>query len=54
MVKGFNPIMPVFQGLVTEEQLTALVAYVKTLSPSQAAAGAGPVSAGTKSQDPKE
>ena len=54
VVKGFNPIMPVFQGLVTEEQLTALVAYVKTLGPSQAAAGAGPVSAGTKSQDPKE
>ncbi|SRR5579872_2122005 len=33
VVKGFKPIMPVFQGLVSEEQLTALVAYIKSLSP---------------------
>jgi cytochrome c oxidase subunit II len=52
VVSGFKPIMPVFQGLVTEEQLTALVAYIKTLGPSQAAAGSAP--ARTKSQDPKE
>jgi cytochrome c oxidase subunit 2 len=32
VVKGFKPIMPVFQGLVSEEQLTELVAYVKSLS----------------------
>jgi cytochrome c oxidase subunit 2 len=31
-VKGFQPIMPTFQGLVSEEQLNALVAYVKSLS----------------------
>jgi len=31
-VKGFQPIMPTFQGLVSEEQVTALVAYVKSLS----------------------
>jgi cytochrome c oxidase subunit 2 len=31
-VKGFQPIMPTFQGLVTEEQVNALVAYVKSLS----------------------
>jgi cytochrome c oxidase subunit II len=54
VVSGFKPIMPVFQGLVTEEQLTALVAYIKTLGPSQAAAGPSPVPAATKSQDPKE
>lgn len=30
-VKGFQPIMPTFQGLVTEEQVNALVAYVKSL-----------------------
>jgi cytochrome c oxidase subunit II len=29
---GFQPIMPTFQGLVTEEQLLALVEYVKSLS----------------------
>jgi len=33
-VKGFAPIMPTFQGLVSEEQLNALVAYVKSLSAS--------------------
>ena len=33
-VKGFQPIMPTFQGLVSEEQLNALVAYVKSLSAS--------------------
>jgi len=32
IVSGFKPIMPTFQGLVSEEQLNALVAYVKSLS----------------------
>jgi cytochrome c oxidase subunit 2 len=40
-VKGFQPIMPTFQGLVSEEQLNALVAYVKSLSQP----GAGEVKA---------
>jgi cytochrome c oxidase subunit 2 len=31
IVKGFKPVMPTFQGLVSEEQLNALVAYVKSL-----------------------
>ena len=39
-VKGFQPIMPTFQGLVSEEQVNALVAYVKSLAPSGTAAGA--------------
>src|SRR5258705_4530252 len=29
---GFQPIMPTFQGLVTEEQLLELIEYVKSLS----------------------
>ena len=29
---GFQPIMPTFQGLVSEEELLQLVAYVKSLS----------------------
>jgi cytochrome c oxidase subunit II len=37
IVKGFKPVMPTFQGLVSEEQLNALVAYVK----SQSQPGAG-------------
>jgi cytochrome c oxidase subunit 2 len=32
VVAGFQPIMPTFQGLVTEEQLLALVEYVKSLN----------------------
>src|SRR5581483_1263481 len=33
VVSGFKPIMPVFQGLLNEEQLNELVAYVKSLNP---------------------
>ncbi|MBI3644721.1 MAG: cytochrome c oxidase subunit II [Acidobacteriales bacterium] len=41
IVSGFKPVMPTFQGLVTEEQLNALVAYVKSLNqPPAGAAGA--------------
>jgi cytochrome c oxidase subunit 2 len=29
--EGYQPIMPTFQGLVTEEQLLELVEYVKSL-----------------------
>ncbi len=32
VVSGFQPVMPVFQGLVTEEQLNSLIAYVKSLN----------------------
>jgi cytochrome c oxidase subunit II len=34
-VKGFQPIMPTFQGLVSEEQVNALVAYIKSISPAK-------------------
>jgi cytochrome c oxidase subunit II len=40
IVSGFKPIMPTFQGLVDEDQVTALVAYIKSLSrPPAGAAG---------------
>ena len=32
IVEGYQPIMPTFKGQVTEEQLNALVAYIKSLS----------------------
>jgi len=32
IVSGFKPVMPTFQGLVSDEQLNALVAYVKLLA----------------------
>src|SRR5436189_213861 len=44
VVSGFKPIMPVFQGQVSEEQLTALVAYVKSLSQQPAGAAVAPTS----------
>ena len=31
IVAGYQPIMPTFQGLVTEEQLLQLIAYVRSL-----------------------
>jgi cytochrome c oxidase subunit II len=31
VASGFQPIMPTFQGLVTEEQLLELIEYVKSL-----------------------
>jgi len=37
VVKGFTPIMPTFQGLVSEENLLQLIAYVKTLKPAEPA-----------------
>jgi cytochrome c oxidase subunit II len=41
IVSGFKPIMPVFQGLINEEQLNALVEYIKSLSPPPAGAAGG-------------
>ena len=32
LVAGFGPIMPTFQGQLTEDQLVQLVAYIKSLS----------------------
>jgi cytochrome c oxidase subunit 2 len=40
IVAGYQPIMPTFQGLVSEEQLLQLIAYVRSLS-QQPAAPAG-------------
>ncbi len=55
IVSGFKPIMPVFQGLVSEDQLNALVAYVKSLNQSPTGAAGGPTEApsGAKPQEPK-
>ncbi len=30
-VKGYNPIMPTFKGLITEKEMNALIAYIKSL-----------------------
>jgi len=31
IVKGFNPVMPTFKGLLSEEEMNALMAYIKSL-----------------------
>jgi cytochrome c oxidase subunit 2 len=31
VVKGFAPVMPSFKGILSDEDVTALVAYIKTL-----------------------
>ncbi|MEZ5416300.1 MAG: cytochrome c oxidase subunit II [Vicinamibacterales bacterium] len=41
IVNGFAPLMPTFQGLISEEGLAALIEHIKSLSP-QAAAVAAP------------
>jgi cytochrome c oxidase subunit II len=45
-VRGFQPIMPTFQGLVSEEQVNALVAYIKSIAATKAG-DAGKASAST-------
>jgi cytochrome c oxidase subunit 2 len=39
IVQGYGPIMPTFQGLVSEDNLATLIEYVKTLPAGRAAAG---------------
>ena len=41
IVAGFPPIMPTFQGQVSEEQLLALTEYIKSLPPGKSAPGVG-------------
>jgi cytochrome c oxidase subunit II len=41
VVAGFQPIMPPFQGLITEEQLLQLIAYIRSLSKPGAAPQGG-------------
>jgi cytochrome c oxidase subunit II len=44
---GFQPIMPTFQGLVTEEQLLQLIAYVKSLDATTGGSVTPPAAPGT-------
>jgi cytochrome c oxidase subunit 2 len=50
VVRGFTPLMPTFQGLISEEGLAALIEHVKSLSPqAPTAAPPAPPAAGTAS-----
>jgi cytochrome c oxidase subunit 2 len=35
IVAGFQPLMPTFQGVVTEEQILQLIAYIRSLATEQ-------------------
>ena len=41
IVKGYQGIMPAFQGMVSEENLMQLIAYIRTLKPAEPAAAPG-------------
>jgi len=54
IVSGFKPVMPTFQGIVSDEQLNALVAYVKSLSqssPGTVGLQSQPVPSGVQAQN---
>lgn len=42
LVNGFGPIMPTFQGVVNEEQIVQIIAYIKSLGAQPAGAAGGP------------
>ena len=49
IVAGFQPLMPTFQGQLTEEEILALTSYIKSLqSQPVPATGAGVAPAGKK------
>jgi cytochrome c oxidase subunit 2 len=45
IVSGYKPVMPTFKGLVSEEQLLALITYIKTLGAPPGGEGAGATAA---------
>jgi cytochrome c oxidase subunit II len=53
VVKGFTPLMPTFQGLISEEGLAALIEHIKSLSPqATTSAPAAPAAAATTTTAP--
>jgi cytochrome c oxidase subunit 2 len=51
VVKGFQPLMPTFQGLISEESLVALIEHIRSLS-AAATAAAPPPAPATAPPDP--
>ncbi len=47
IVAGYGPIMPTFQGVVNEEQIVQLMAYIKSLSSQPAGASGAPGAQGS-------
>jgi cytochrome c oxidase subunit II len=55
IVKGFQPLMPTFQGLISEEGVVALIEHVRSMSPTAPAAPspAAPPSAPDATRQPQ-
>ncbi|MGE5277939.1 MAG: cytochrome c oxidase subunit II [Acidobacteriota bacterium] len=53
LVEGYPPIMPTFQGLISEDGLLQLIAYVKSLSPAPASGVPAPAAASTERKPTK-
>jgi len=53
VVAGYDPVMPTFQGQVTEEQILQLLAYLKSIGP-QEKPNAGPTGAGAATAKPAQ
>lgn len=55
VVSGFKPIMPSFQGQVSDEEVNALIAYIKSMSQAPAGAAATPTNnPGQASAQPRD
>ena len=52
LVEGYPPIMPTYQGLISEEGLLQLIAYIKSLSPAPAAGAAAAPAAASEERKP--
>jgi cytochrome c oxidase subunit II len=52
IVAGYDPVMPTFQGLVSEEQLLQLIAYIKSLGAQQPGSASTPVNAPGNAKQP--
>jgi len=46
IVRGFQPLMPTFQGLISEEGLVALIEHIRSMSPNAGAAASASGAAG--------
>jgi cytochrome c oxidase subunit 2 len=53
IVKGYQPIMPTFQGLVTEENVLQLIEYIKSLTPKEARPPEGAAAAASSRKSTK-
>jgi cytochrome c oxidase subunit 2 len=54
VVAGYQPVMPTYQGQVTEEGILQLIAYVKSLAGTAAPAGTNPLSPGEAQAAPSD